>query len=174
MFSLFNKDPESNAAAVDRLVLDTDDSFIDLGCGLGAAMEHAVTTGAATAGIDPSESMVERALIRVPQAEVRVGSAEAIPFEDGRFTAALAASTYHHWADPDAGLTEVLRVLAPGGVLLVVEKKLKRGTGHGLDRADADRLGQSLLGHGFASSEVDTMKAGRKEYLAVTAIKPGA
>ncbi|HWL50117.1 MAG TPA: methyltransferase domain-containing protein, partial [Acidimicrobiia bacterium] len=75
LFSLFNRNPESNSAAVDRLRLDSDDRFLDLGCGLGAALEHAATTGARTAGIDPSPSMVERAAERVPQAEVRLGSA---------------------------------------------------------------------------------------------------
>lgn len=137
LFSLFNKNPESNLAAVDHMALDAGDHFIDLGCGLGAALEHATATGARTAGIDPSPSMVERASERVSQAEVRLGSAESIPFDDGAFTAALAVSTYHHWADTETGLNEVRRVLRPGGRLLVVERKLKRGSGHGLDRAGA-------------------------------------
>ncbi|HEY6628158.1 MAG TPA: class I SAM-dependent methyltransferase, partial [Acidimicrobiia bacterium] len=111
LFSLFNRDPKSNLAAVDLISLNSTDRFVDLGCGLGAALEHAAATGAETAGIDPSPAMVERASRRVPQAEVKIGSAEAIPFGDDLFTAVLAVSTYHHWADSDAGLTEVRRVL---------------------------------------------------------------
>jgi ubiquinone/menaquinone biosynthesis C-methylase UbiE len=172
LFSLFNRNPESNSAAVDRIGLDSDDRFLDLGCGLGAALEHAAVSGAATAGIDPSPSMVERASERVPQADVRLGSAESIPFDDDAFTAALSVATYHHWADAEAGLNEVRRVLANGGRLLIVERKLKRRAGHGLDQAGAGRLGELLETHGYTTVEVDTMRAGRAEYLAVSAISP--
>jgi ubiquinone/menaquinone biosynthesis C-methylase UbiE len=172
LFSLFNRNPESNSAAVDRMELDSDDRFLDLGCGLGAALEHATVSGAVTAGIDPSPSMVERASERVPQADVRLGSAESIPFDDDAFTAALSVATYHHWADAGAGLKEVRRVLAHGGRLLIVERKLKRSTGHGLDRAGAERLDALLETHGYMTVEIDTMRAGRAEYLAVSAISP--
>ena len=172
LFSLFNKTPESNLAAVDRIGLDPEDRFLDLGCGLGAALEHAAATGAKTTGIDPSPSMVERAAERVPQAEVRLGSAESIPFEDDAFTAAISVSTYHHWADAEAGLKEVRRVLARGGRLLIVERKLKRSSGHGLDRAGAEMLAQLLESHGYVSVEIETMKVGRAEYLAVSAVEP--
>jgi ubiquinone/menaquinone biosynthesis C-methylase UbiE len=169
---LFNKTPESNLAAVDWLSLDSDDRFPDLGCGLGAALERAVATGAHTAGIDPSPSMVDRAADRVPQADVRLGSAESIPFEDDGFTAALSVSTYHHWADAIAGLREAKRVLAPGGRLLIVERKLKRGSGHGLNEEGGKDLAQLLQTEGYVSVEIETMKAGRVEYLAVSATHP--
>jgi ubiquinone/menaquinone biosynthesis C-methylase UbiE len=169
LFSLFNKTPESNLAAVDRLALGPKDRFLDLGCGLGAALERAAATGASIAGVDPSPSMVERAAQRVPRADVRLGSAESIPFEDDEFTAALSISTYHHWADAVAGLKEANRVLARGGRLLIVERKLKRGTGHGLDEAGGSDLAQLLESNGYVSVEVETMKAGRAEYLAVSA-----
>jgi ubiquinone/menaquinone biosynthesis C-methylase UbiE len=172
LFSLRNRNPKSNLAAVDRISLSSEDRFVDLGCGLGAALEHAAATGAQTSGIDPSTAMVKRASARVPRADVRLGSAETIPFGDDRFTAALAVSTYHHWADPEAGLAEVRRVLAPGGRLLIVERKLKRSPGHGLDTIDAERLGQTLLSHGYVSPEISTMRLGRADYLAVSAINP--
>jgi len=172
LFSLFNRDPKSNLAAVELLSLKSDDRFLDLGCGLGAALEHTDATGAETAGIDPSPAMVERAARRVPGAEVREGSAESIPFEDDRFTAALAVSTYHHWADPEAGLAEARRVLVPGGRLLILERKLKKSSGHGMNRAGADRLAQMLTTHGYVSAEVGTFRIGRVDYLTVSAVNP--
>jgi ubiquinone/menaquinone biosynthesis C-methylase UbiE len=172
VFSLFNRNPKSNLAAVDRLSLGPGDRFLDLGCGLGAALEHAAATGAETAGIDPSPAMVERASGRVSRAEVAEGSAESIPFEDDRFTAALAVSTYHHWADPEAGLAEVRRVLAPGGRLLIIERKLKRSTGHGIDVEGARRLSEALLRQGYSSPETNAMRVGRADYLAVSAVDP--
>jgi SAM-dependent methyltransferase len=172
LFSLFNRDPKSNLAAVELLSLKSDDRFLDLGCGLGAALEHADATGAETAGIDPSPAMVERAARRVPRAEVREGSAESIPFDDDRFTAALAVSTYHHWADAEAGLAEVRRALAPGGRLLIFEKKLKKSSGHGIDATGADRVAQMLNGHGYVSAHVGTVRVGRSDYLTVSAVNP--
>jgi len=169
-FGLCNRSPKSNLAAVDRLELLPEDRFIDLGCGLGAALEHAVVTGAEVTGIDPSPAMVTRALQRVSGAEVREGSAESIPFEDDRFTAALAVSTYHHWADPEAGLAEVQRVLSPGGRLLIVERKLKKSTGHGIDVAGAEQLRQSLIAQDFDPVDIGELVAGRHRYLAVSGI----
>ncbi len=171
LFSLFNRNPESNSAAVDRIGLEPDDRFLDLGCGLGAALEHAAATGAKTAGVDPSPSMVDRAAERVPQADVRLGSAESIPFEDDVFTAAISVSTYHHWADAEAGLQEVRRVLAPGGRLLIVERKLKRSAGHGLDTVGGESLARLLEANGYVSVEVETIEVGRAEHLAVFAVK---
>lgn len=150
------------------MALDGGDHILDLGYVLGAALEHATATWARIAGIDPSPATVER----VPQAAVRLGSAESIPFDDDDFTAALSVSTYHHWADPDSGLIEVRRVLVPRGRLLVVECKLKRRTGHGLDAAGAKRLGELLESHGYATAEIETMRVGRADYLAVSAVNP--
>lgn len=67
LFSLFNRTPKSNLAAVERISLTASDRFLDLGCGLGAALEHAAATGAYVAGVDPSPAMAERAAQRVPR-----------------------------------------------------------------------------------------------------------
>ena len=172
LFTLLNRTPRSNLAAVDRLSLGPRDRFLDLGCGAGAALEYAAATGAELAGVDPSPPMAERAARRVAQATVEVGSAEAIPFPDDRFTAVLTVSAYHHWADPGAGLAEILRVLAPGGRLLIFERKLKRSTGHGIHPDGADRLAASLLVHGYAHSDVSELRVRRSTYLAVSARAP--
>lgn len=169
-FGLFHRTPKSNAAAVAELSLLPGDQFVDLGCGLGAALEQAVAAGCEVAGIDPSPAMVERASRRVPAADVRLGSAESIPFEDDRFTAALSVSTFHHWADPEAGLGEIRRVLAPSGRLLIFERKLKDGTGHGLDAEGATRLVELLGSFGYSSPRISTVRVGRAEYLAVATV----
>jgi ubiquinone/menaquinone biosynthesis C-methylase UbiE len=69
-------------------------------------------------------------------------------------------------------LRETKRVLAPGGRILIVERKLKRGTGHGLDDTGGKNLAQLLEANGYVSVEIETMKAGRAEYLAVSAVNP--
>ena len=172
LFSLTSRSPQSNIAAVDLLELGPGDRFLDIGCGLGAALEYGQKAGAETAGIDPSPTMVERARKRVPTAEVELGSAEEIPFPDDRFTAVMAVATFHHWADRDRGLAEVLRILAPGGRLLVMEQHLKRGTGHGLSPEGARGVVATLRDLGFQAPEISHLKEGRHRFVTVSALKP--
>ena len=55
---------------------------------------------------------------RFPTVDVRQGSAEALPFDDGVFDGALAQLVVHFMTDPVAGLREMARVTRPGGVVL--------------------------------------------------------
>lgn len=176
LYSLLNRSPKSNRAAVELASLTEDDRFLDIGCGLGAALGHAAASGAEVAGVDPSPSMVNRASRRVPQADIRVGSAETIPFPDHNFTVAINISSFHHWADREAGLKEILRVLAPGGRLHIVEGLLKEGKdGHGLSPNDAEVLAHKLLDLGYADTKVETLKTGwRHRYMVVSAVAPGS
>ena len=175
LYSLVNRSPKSNLAAVELASPTADDRFLDVGCGPGAALENAAATGADVAGVDPSSSMVERASRRVPNAEVRVGSAEELPFPDDHFTVVANVASFHHWADRDAGLREILRVLAPGGRLHIMEGVIKEGKdGHGLNASDVESLSARLLELGYADTDVDTIKTGwRHRYYVVTAIAPG-
>ena len=173
-YSLLYRSPKSNVVIVDRASLGAEDRFLDVGCGPGAALEHAAATGAQVVAVDPSPSMVSRASKRVPTAEVRVGSAEELPFPDDYFTVAVNVASFHHWAHRDAGLREILRVLAPGGRLHIMEGMIKEGKdGHGLDPADVESLMARLLELGYADTEVDTVKTDwRHSYYVVTAIAP--
>ena len=175
LYSLLNRSPKSNAAIVEVAALSADDRFLDIGCGPGAALEQATLTGAQVAGVDPSPSMVARAAKRVPTAEVRVASAEELPFPDGHFTVVVNVASFHHWADRDAGLREVLRVLAPGGRLHVMEGVIKEGKdGHGLTASEAESLSARFLELGYAATNIDTVKADwRHRYYVVTGVAPG-
>lgn len=175
LYSLFNRSPKSNTLIVEQAALGPDDHFLDIGCGPGAALEQAAATGARVAGVDPSPSMVERASKRVPQAEVRVGSAEELPFGDDHFTVVANVASFHHWADRDAGLREVLRVLAPGGRLHVMEGMIREGKdGHGLTPSEAEALSARLLELGYADSNIQTARASwRHRYYVVTGAAPG-
>ena len=175
LYSLLWRSPKSNRAAVEYASLSEADRFLDVGCGLGAALEHAAATGAEVAGIDPSPSMVKRASKRVPAADVKQGSAEAIPFPDDHFTVVVNISSFHHWADRETGLKESLRVLAPGGRLHIVEDRLREGKdGHGLSPDDSQVLAAKLLELGCAETRVDSMKPGLwRRHMVVTGVAPG-
>lgn len=81
----------------------------------------------AVVAIEPSAVMIAqrprgvpgvRGVPCVPVVPVVRGVAEALPFPDRRFDAALAVLTLHHWRDPEAGLAELRRVVRRRVVLL--------------------------------------------------------
>jgi ubiquinone/menaquinone biosynthesis C-methylase UbiE len=123
-----------------------DDHVIDIGCGPGNAARRAARRGARVTGVDPSQAMlrVARAVSRGNAGIVWAeGSAEAIPVPDGAATLVWSLATVHHWRDVTRGLAEVLRVLAPGGRLLVVER-----------RSPPDATG--VAGHGWTAQQSES------------------
>jgi SAM-dependent methyltransferase len=92
---------------------------LDVGCGTGMLTGELVgRLGAqSVAAVDPSPPFVAAARERFPEIEVRQGNAEALPFSDGAFDAALAQLVVHFMSDPVAGLAEMARVTRPDGVV---------------------------------------------------------
>jgi ubiquinone/menaquinone biosynthesis C-methylase UbiE len=92
---------------------------IDVGCGPGALTAELVKRlgPAAVAAVDPSEPFVAAARARNPDADVRLASAEQLPFPDRTFDAALAQLVVHFMSHPVAGLAEMARVTRQGGVV---------------------------------------------------------
>jgi SAM-dependent methyltransferase len=95
------------------------DRVLDVGCGPGAlACELVGRLGSASVcAVDPSEAFVAAARERAPGARVERAAAEALPFEDRAFDAALAQLVVHFMADPVAGLREMRRVTKARGVV---------------------------------------------------------
>ena len=85
---------------------------LDVGCGPGALTAELVARlgPESVAAVDPSAPFVEAARVRHPGVDVRHASAEALPFADRSFDAALAQLVVHFMADPIAGLAEMGRV----------------------------------------------------------------
>jgi SAM-dependent methyltransferase len=92
---------------------------LDVGCGPGSLTgELARRLGAdAVCAVDPSESFVAAIEDRYPGVLTQRASAEQLPFDAGRFDAALAQLVVHFMADPVRGLGEMLRVTKAGGVV---------------------------------------------------------
>jgi SAM-dependent methyltransferase len=92
---------------------------LDVGCGPGALTIELVRRLGATAvtAVDPSEQFAAAAKERHPGVDVRVAAAEALPFADGEFDAALAQLVVHFLDDPVRGLAEMARVTREGGVV---------------------------------------------------------
>jgi SAM-dependent methyltransferase len=103
---------ESIAGAQPRTILE-------VGCGEGELAERLQRElGANLLAIDQSERMVE--ITRARGVEARVGNVERLDLPDGAFDCVVAAWMLFHVADLDRALTEIARVLAPGGRLVAV------------------------------------------------------
>lgn len=69
------------------------------------------------AAVDPTPPFVEACRSRNPGADIRQAAAESLPFADGEFDAALASLVVVFMKEPTAGLREMARVTAPGGIV---------------------------------------------------------
>ena len=96
---------------------------LDIGCGGGGLARDLAARGHVVAGIDPAPQAVAAAEQLVPEARFVIGGAEALPFADASFDAAIFLNSLHHVpvAQMPTALREALRVLRPGGEVVIVE-----------------------------------------------------
>jgi SAM-dependent methyltransferase len=108
-------------AILAELQLTADDALLEVGCGGGAFLGEALKSGCRAAAVDHSPEMVRIAREQNADAlaegrlEVVEADAAALPFDDGRFTAAVMTGVLGFLPDPVATFAEIRRVLAPGG-----------------------------------------------------------
>ncbi len=103
---------------------------LDVGSGPGALTGAlAATVGVDhVVAVDPMPVFVETLQQRHPGVAAQVSAAEALPFADGDFDAALAALVVPFMADPVAGLREMARVTRPRGVVAATVWQHAAGT----------------------------------------------
>jgi SAM-dependent methyltransferase len=101
-----------SAAHANAAGLAPGDRALDVGCGPGVLLaELARRLGAdRVAGVDPSEPFVEAARAAVPGADVRIASAERLPFEDGAFDVVMSQLVVNFMDDAEKGVAEMRRV----------------------------------------------------------------
>src|SRR6202030_4757886 len=115
----------------DRLGVGPGDRLLDLGCGFGRHAFEAARRGASVVALDagPEEvgqvrgtlgAMVEAADLAADHPATAVqGDALALPFPDGRFDRVIASEVLEHIPDDVAAMSELSRVLRPGGTIAV-------------------------------------------------------
>jgi ubiquinone/menaquinone biosynthesis C-methylase UbiE len=103
-----------------RLVgIKAGDRVLDVGCGTGAFLEAVTKRGARPHGLDASDALLRIARMRVPQAELRVGDAGSLPFDDDRFDVVTGFNSFFFANDMTAALREAGRVAKPGAAVLI-------------------------------------------------------
>ncbi len=91
--------------------------ILDVGSGKGAFCGALARAGHAVVGVDPSAAATGIAKTFVnPAGEFVLGQGEALPFSGGRFDRAVSVCVLEHTGDDVRVLSEVRRVLKPGGI----------------------------------------------------------
>jgi ubiquinone/menaquinone biosynthesis C-methylase UbiE len=96
----------------------------DLGCGTGQGSAAIAPFVARVIAVDASAAMLQAAKKRlqgVDNVELRRGELEALPIDDARLDAATLMLVLHHVPEPQRALSEIARVLKPGGRAVVVD-----------------------------------------------------
>jgi ubiquinone/menaquinone biosynthesis C-methylase UbiE len=110
--------------------LDRDALVVDLGTGPGRVplMIAAALEGVRVEGVDLSAEMIERARALVLPSGVdpsrvsfRVADVAALPYAEASVAVVVSTASMHHWQDIEAGVSEIARVLRPGGQAIVYD-----------------------------------------------------
>jgi SAM-dependent methyltransferase len=110
-----------------RLRLASGERLLDLGCGGGRHAFEAMRRGARVVALDSDAAEVKDAAALMAAMEAQdegkgvavVGDATALPFPDGAFDRVIAAEVLEHIPPDRAAISELARVLRPGGTIAV-------------------------------------------------------
>ena len=94
--------------------------MLDLGCGTGTAMKPFFECGWECVGVDIDPKALEKAS-QYGQVILRKGEESLFGLEDGSFDLVTANAVFHHLKDIDSNLSELIRCLKPGKLLLINE-----------------------------------------------------
>jgi ubiquinone/menaquinone biosynthesis C-methylase UbiE len=110
------------------MALSHGDTVLDLACGTGKfsrEFSRTVSDSGLVVGVDASHTMLERAAREIEGSELRNlalvrASGDRLPFRDDSFDAVCCFAALHLFAEPFAALSELTRVLAPGGRIAIM------------------------------------------------------
>ncbi|HEX3691006.1 MAG TPA: class I SAM-dependent methyltransferase [Solirubrobacteraceae bacterium] len=118
----FGQDPRWRAAMVNAVAPRPGQRILDVATGTGMVARALATRGAAVTALDQSEAMLNVARAREhPGVRFVQGEAERLPFHDASFDALTFTYLLRYVDDPAATLTELARVVIPGGRIGMVE-----------------------------------------------------
>ncbi|TAF02664.1 MAG: class I SAM-dependent methyltransferase [Nostocales cyanobacterium] len=111
---------------ISKIELPTNANVLDLGCGTGRLLNRLASEFSELrgTGLDLSPQML-RVARQSNQHRPRLiyveGNAESLPFAEGQFQAVFNTISFLHYPQPEKVLTEIARVLAPGGSFYLVD-----------------------------------------------------
>jgi SAM-dependent methyltransferase len=106
-------------AVVDVAGLPPTACVLDLGAGTGKLTRLLVGRFDRVVAVEPAQEMRRLLATLSPEAEALAGTAQEIPLADAAADAVFAAESFH-WFDDERALTQIARVLRPGGALVLM------------------------------------------------------
>jgi SAM-dependent methyltransferase len=105
--------------AIRRTNISAGQRVLEVGCGTGVFLRAAADQGAEVYGLDASEALLELARTRVPEADLRLGDFEALPYVDDLFDVVAGFNAFFFAVDLVGALREAGRVSKPGAAVVV-------------------------------------------------------
>ena len=137
--------------ALTHLEIPQGAAALDVGCGGGRTIEKLASRAAQVYGIDYAAGSVaasrahNRGLIAEARVHVQQGSVSELPFPGQMFDVVTAIETQYYWPDLPGDMKEILRVLKPGGRLMVVAENYKGARNDAILGPVMNLLGSSRL-----------------------------
>jgi SAM-dependent methyltransferase len=136
---------------------------LDLGCGSGFHLPLFAATARTVVGVEPHQDLVALARRRTRRhAAVTVldGTAQAVPLIDHSVDVVHARWAYFFGPGSEPGLTELERVIRPGGTALVIDNDPTRSTfggwfAEGFGSVDPAAVEAFWVGHGWSRERID-------------------
>ncbi len=162
--AMMNKGNELiNHWAIDALQLQPNDKVLEIGMGNGYFVKNILNMHPSIQyhGIDFSELMVDEAIrindkyIASGRAGFSFGTASSLPFHSKTFTKFLSVNTLYFWGDAAAELSEIRRILQPGGIaVFAIRSKSAMDfmpfTEYGFRKYNEEALHQLMISNGFS------------------------
>jgi SAM-dependent methyltransferase len=134
--------------------VEKDFRILDVGCGGGRTIEKlaAMAPEGKVSGVDYATGSVaasrsrNRKLISAGRVSIELASVAKLPFEENSFDLVTAVETQYYWPNLQENMREILRVLKPGGTLLIVAESYKHGRTEALQRPVMKILRSATLG----------------------------
>jgi SAM-dependent methyltransferase len=104
---------------LERLEVGASRELLDVGCGAGRFLRMACDRGAKVTGIDATAELLAIARERVPEADLRQGDLQFLPFDDAAFDIVTGFNSFFYAADVVCAFREARRVLRQGGHVAV-------------------------------------------------------
>jgi SAM-dependent methyltransferase len=105
--------------ALSRVPINPGELVLDVGCGVGTFLRRVANRGARAFGLDASEALLDIARERLPDADLRVGDMESLPYQDDTFHLVTGFNSFFFANDIVAALREAGRVAKPGAPVVI-------------------------------------------------------
>ncbi|MBW1294779.1 class I SAM-dependent methyltransferase [Aquimarina litoralis] len=131
--------------------------YLDIGCGTGNYTNEFQKKGFDFIGIDPSKLMLEKAKLKNPEIDWRIGTAENTGLPNDYVNGIIGSLTIHHWKDLNTGFSELYNVLQPNGKIVIFTSTPKQMKGYWLNHYFPKMLVDSIFQMPSLESETTAM-----------------